>query len=70
MAAKREPSAEEQLAAQEAADVEAGFRGVRPDPTPLHHYTVPGVLAEKPTPETDDKLAADAAALQSVEKEV
>jgi hypothetical protein len=37
-----------------------GFRGTRTDPTPLEHYTVDGVIAGKPTPETDD-AAAEAA---------
>lgn len=37
-----------------------GFLGVRTDPTPLHHYTLPGVLAGKPTPETDAGAAVDA----------
>lgn len=41
---------------------EQGFFGVRPDPTPLDHYTLPGVLAGKPTPETDEKLAGKARA--------
>lgn len=38
-----------------------GHFGERVDPTPLEHYTVEGVLAEKPTPETDAKSAAKAA---------
>lgn len=50
--------AEVQKLAEEEA--EQGFRGVKVDPTPNHHYTVPGVLAGKPTPETDDKQAAKA----------
>jgi hypothetical protein len=29
-----------------------GYYGVEADPTPDHHYTVAGVLAGKPTPET------------------
>ncbi len=32
---------------------EQGYRGNTPDPTPNEHYTVAGVLAGKPTPETD-----------------
>ncbi|HEY8818404.1 MAG TPA: hypothetical protein VIM25_06255 [Candidatus Limnocylindrales bacterium] len=39
---------------------EQGFRGVKVDPTPDAHYSVSGVLAGKPTPETDDKAAAKA----------
>lgn len=35
------------------AEVEQGFRGVEVDKTPNEHYTVEGVLAGKPTPETE-----------------
>lgn len=41
---------------------EQGFRGVKVDPTPDSHYSVAGVLAGKPTPETDPKAAAKAEA--------
>lgn len=35
-----------------------GYRGVRQDPTPLENYTLAGVIAGAPTPETDaDALA-------------
>ncbi len=37
-----------------------GFIGDKVDPTPNEHYTVAGVLAGKPTPETD-AAAADKA---------
>lgn len=37
-----------------------GFRGVAVDPTPRENYTVQGVVAGKPTPETDAKAAAAA----------
>lgn len=56
------PSAEDEAmldatvtAAQEAMDAEheRGYRGVAVDPTPNEHYTVAGVTAGKPTPETD-----------------
>ena len=36
-----------------------GFRGVEVDPTPNENYTVAGVTAGKPTPETDAGLAKD-----------
>ncbi|HEY8819240.1 MAG TPA: hypothetical protein VIM25_10535 [Candidatus Limnocylindrales bacterium] len=39
---------------------EQGFRGVKVDPTPDSHYSVAGVLAGKPTPETDPKSKAKA----------
>lgn len=40
---------------QSTADKETaqGFRGIEVDPTPNEHYTVAGVTAGKPTPETD-----------------
>lgn len=49
-------------AADQAKSVEdeQGFRGLEVDPTPNENYTVAGVLAGKPTPETDD-AAAEAA---------
>lgn len=46
--------------AQDAMDDETdkGYRGVSADPTPLSHYTVAGVNAGKPTPETSDAQRA------------
>jgi hypothetical protein len=41
-----------------------GYFGVETDPTPNEHYTVAGVLAGKPTPETDADAADEAAAAQ------
>jgi len=41
---------------------EAGFFGVKADPTPNHAYTLEGVAAGEATPETDDgakQAAAD-----------
>ena len=48
---------------QETVNVETeqGFAGVKVDPTPNEHYTVPGVIAGKPTPETDRDQAAEVA---------
>lgn len=45
--------------AQEQVDEEQkkGYRGDKVDPTPNEHYTVPGVLAGLPTPETDPEHA-------------
>lgn len=49
-------------AVQAAKDVEdeQGFVGVKVDPTPDEHYTVAGVIAGKPTPETDPEQAKKA----------
>lgn len=51
-------------AVQKAVDEEEeqGFRGVTADPTPRAHYTVQGVTSGKPTPETDQGAADEAAA--------
>jgi hypothetical protein len=45
---------------QKSVDAEeaAGLVGVEVDPTPNAHYTVAGVTAGKPTPETDHEHAA------------
>jgi hypothetical protein len=56
---KDEASAEVQK--QVDKENEQGFRGVEVDPTPNENYTVQGVIAGKPTPETD-RAAAQAAA--------
>lgn len=50
------------VAVQQAVDraQEQGFYGVETDPTPNEHYTVAGVVAGKPTPETDTDAAAKA----------
>jgi len=39
---------------------EQGFVGVEVDPTPNENYTLQGVTSGAPTPETDEKAAADA----------
>ncbi len=39
---------------------EQGYFGDVPDPTPNENYTVAGVTSGKPTPETDEKLRAEA----------
>lgn len=46
------PGSGEVKAAMDHA-TERGFFGVEVDPTPNEHYTVDGVTAGKPTPETD-----------------
>lgn len=64
MAARKTTESKDNAAeqVQEAVDVETdqGFRGLEVDPTPNENYTVKGVLAGKPTPETDEKQAAKA----------
>jgi hypothetical protein len=50
-APKDEAQQEVQKVFDEAED--KGFLGVSVDPTPKDHYTVAGVIAGKPTPETD-----------------
>lgn len=39
---------------------EQGYRGTTPDPTPNENYTVAGVVAGKPTPETDEDAGEEA----------
>lgn len=46
------------------ADEARGFRGIEVDPTPNENYTVAGVTSGKPTPETDDDAADEAAKAQ------
>lgn len=41
-------------------ETDKGFRGVQVDPTDDHAYTVEGVVAGEPTPETDPKQAEKA----------
>lgn len=70
MAKKDSASADagvDQVQATVDAENAQGFRGTKVDPTPNEHYTVAGVTAGKPTPETDaahaDTVAAHTAAL-------
>jgi hypothetical protein len=49
------------------AEQEQGFRGVKTDPTPDEHYTVAGVTAGKPTPETDPDAHHEAAMASRME---
>lgn len=55
MASTKQPTAETSSPTEEP-----GLRGDEVDQTPNDNYTVAGVTAGKPTPETDDKAAADA----------
>jgi hypothetical protein len=52
-----EAQAEVQKAVDEAED--KGYIGVPVDPTPKENYTVAGVVAGKPTPETDSAHARE-----------
>lgn len=56
-------------AATDAAEA-LGYLGEKADPTPNEHYTVAGVVAGKPTPETDAGAAADAAKAAGVKAPV
>jgi hypothetical protein len=49
---------EERPALEQAT--EDGYLGVKVDPTPDEAYTVAGVVAKKPTPETDEEAAKKA----------
>lgn len=60
--ADRKQTPESRVQEQTDKDEEQGFRGVKVDPTPNENYTVAGVTAGKPTPETDEKAAAAATA--------
>ncbi|MFD6363172.1 hypothetical protein ACFWFX_25475 [Streptomyces roseolus] len=55
------PKGEAQAEVQEAVDraEDKGYIGVPVDPTPKDHYTVAGVVAGKPTPETDGDHARE-----------
>lgn len=48
----------DQVQASVDEDNDKGFHGVKTDPTPDEHYSVAGVLAGLPTPETDAEAAA------------
>lgn len=53
---------EAELQAVHDEELEQGYRGVVADPTPNSAYTVAGVVAGEPTPETHDAQADKAAA--------
>lgn len=59
MASKNDSGAAE-VQANVDAENEVGYRGTAVDPTPRENYTLQGVVAGKPTPETDEKAAAKA----------
>ncbi len=49
------PEVEEVQEKKDAEDAK-GYIGEVPDPTPNHAYTLAGVAASEPTPETDDGM--------------
>lgn len=59
---KQTDEAAEQVQAAVDKETEQGFAGVEVDPTPNENYTVAGVTAGLPTPETDPD-AAEAASV-------
>ncbi len=63
---RTDDAGEAELQAIVDKESEQGYRGVVADPTPNDHYTLAGVAAGKPTPETDD-AQADAAAAKARE---
>lgn len=56
----KKDAGQDQVQAAVDEETDQGFRGTKVDPTPDSHYSVAGVNAGKPTPETDDKAAAAA----------
>lgn len=66
--ARKDPAAAAEASQDHAQEVidneeEQGFRGNKVDPTPNEHYTVAGVVAGKPTPETDPEHRAKVRAI-------
>ena len=53
--AETEADQSDKVEAPVVEDDGTGYRGVQADKTPNEHYTVAGVIAGKPTPETDSK---------------
>lgn len=65
MAEKQDKAARDDLGQAEVQArvdeaTERGYVGTVPDPTPNEAYTLAGVVAKRPTPETDAGAAADA----------
>ncbi len=55
-----EETPETRVQRQVDEEIEKGYFGYSPDPTPRENYTIAGVTSGKPTPETDEKLADEA----------
>lgn len=58
-AEKADDAVSRQVSANIEKELEQGFRGTEVDPTPNENYTLRGVVAGKPTPETDPKAAKE-----------
>jgi len=58
--ADKEPKDNKEVQEKVNDETEKGYRGTVLDPTPNENYTIAGVTSGKPTPETDEKLAAEA----------
>lgn len=56
-AAPSKDGAQDEVQAAVDAAEDLGYVGTAVDPTPKDHYTVAGVVAGKPTPETDAEHA-------------
>lgn len=57
---RRGDSGENEVAQRMEKELEQGYVGTVPDPTPNENYTASGVNEGLPTPETDDDLANEA----------
>lgn len=59
---KNDDAGRAQVQEQVDQENEQGYVGTAVDPTPNENYTVEGVVAGKPTPETDADATAEARA--------
>ena len=57
---RSDDSGENEVAQRMEKELEQGYVGTVPDPTPNENYTASGVNEGLPTPETDDDLANEA----------
>jgi len=58
---------QEELQERVDAEEEFGMRGIKVDPTPNEAYTVAGVTAGQPTPETDEELRVEARNVRKID---
>lgn len=52
MASSKSDAGQAEVQAKVDKETDQGYWGTKVDPTPNEHYTVDGVIAGKPTPET------------------